>query len=241
MNAIWILTKKEIKSYFDSLIAYILLILFLGFSGFFTWLYGNDIFLVGQASLNVFFSWSFWTLFFFIPGITMRTVAEEMHSGTIEILSTKAISNMQIISAKFLAAWMLVLIALLLTLPYYITVSRLGDVDHGAIIGGYLGLLLNSGTYISIGIFASSISRNQIVAFLLTLFIALFFQLIFDLIARNMTGGMAAFFNFISLNSHFGSISRGVIDFRDIFYFFSMIFSGLLLANFMLSKKSLID
>ena len=241
MKAIWIITNKELKSYFDSLIAYVLLILFLGFSGFFTWLYGNDIFMVGQASLNVFFSWSFWTLFFFIPGITMRTVAEEMHSGTIELLSTKAVSNWQILSGKFLAAWLLVLIALLLTLPYYISVSRLGNVDHGAIIGGYLGLLLISGTYISIGIFASSISRNQIIAFLLTLFIAIFFQLIFDLLSRNMTGGIATFFNYINLNSHFGSISRGVIDFRDIFYFFSMIFTGLLLANFMLSKKSLID
>jgi ABC-2 type transport system permease protein len=241
MKAIWIITTKELKSYFDSLIAYVLLVLFLGFSGFFTWLYGNDIFLIGEASLNVFFSWSFWTLFFFIPGITMRSIAEEMHSGTIEIISTKAVSNFQIITGKFLAAWLLVVIALALTLPYYFTVSRLGNIDHGAVVGGYLGLLLISGTYISIGIFASSISRNQIIAFLLTLFIAIFFQLIFDLLSRNMTGGMAAFFNYISLNAHFGSISRGVIDFRDIFYFLSMIFSGLILANFMLSKKSLID
>nr|MBC8342758.1 ABC transporter permease [Bacteroidota bacterium] len=108
-------------------------------------------------------------------------------------------------------------------------------------IGGCLGLLLIRRTYSSSGIIASSSTMNQIIAILLTLLIAIFFQLIFDLLSRNMTGGIATFFNYINLNSHFGSISRGVIDFRDIFYFFSMIFTGLMLANFMLSKKSLID
>ena len=176
MNAIWIITKREMAGFFDSLIAYVLLILFLGFSGFFTWLFGSDVFTIGQASLIVFFQWSFWTLFFFIPGITMRTLAEEMNSGTIEIITTKSVSNWQIILGKFLSSWLLVIIALVLTLPYYYTVTRLGSVDHGAVLGGYLGLIMISGVYISIGIFASSITKNQIVAFLVTLFIAIFFQ-----------------------------------------------------------------
>ena len=241
MKLIWIITKKELQSYFDSLIAYIMLVLFLGFSGFFTWLFGNDIFMIGHASLDIFFTWSFWTLFFFIPGLTMRSLAEESSSGTIEILSTKAVSHWQIILGKFAGIWLLVLIALLLTLPYYFTVSKLGNIDHGATIGGYIGLFLISGAYIGIGIFASSISRNQIVAFLLSLLIAIFFQLIFDLLSRGMTGPIAILFNYLSLNYPFSSISRGVIDLRDIVYFLSIAACGLLLAKYMLSKKNLIE
>jgi len=239
MKLVWIITKRELQSYFDSLIAYILLVLFLGFSGFFTWLFGNDIFMIGQASLDVFFTWSFWTLFFFIPGLTMRSLAEESSSGTIEILSTKAVTQWQIILGKFIGIWLLVLIALLLTLPYYYTISQLGDMDHGAVLGGYFGLLLISGAYIGIGIFASSISKNQIVAFLLSLLIAIFFQLIFDLLSKNMTGPLSVLLNYMSLNYHFSSMSRGVIDLRDIVFFLSVAGTGLLLAKFMLSKKNL--
>ena len=133
MKAIWIIAKQELKSYFDSLMAYILLILFLGFSGFFTWIYGNDIFFVQQASLRVFFQVAYLTLFFSIPMLTMRSIAEETRSGTIELLLTKPISHEQIVWGKYLATLMLVIIALILTIPYYITVANLGTVDHGAI------------------------------------------------------------------------------------------------------------
>jgi len=241
MNTIFNIAKRELKSYFDSLTGYILLILFLGFSGFFTWLFGNDVFLMGEASLQVFFNWSFWTLFFFIPGITMRSLAEEISSGTIELLSTKSVSPFQIITGKFFAAWLLVIIALVLTFPYYISISTLGKADHGAILGGYLGLILVSGAYISIGIFASSISKNQIIAFLTTLFIGIFFHLIFDLIAKVFTGTTGAVFSFLSIFTHYSSLMRGVIDSRDIMFFISLIFSGLILGNFMLSRKLLID
>ena len=238
MNKIWILTKKELASYFDSLIAYVMIILFLGLSGFFTWLFGNSVFLIGQADLQVFFSISYWTLFFFIPAITMRSLAEETRAGTIELLSTKAVSDWEIVLGKFLACFLLVAIALACTLPYYITVANLGNIDHGATIGGYLGLLLFSAMYISIGIFASSITSNQIVAFLLALFIGIFFHILFDVISSQMTGVLGDIFNYLSARTHFESISRGVVDSRDILYFLSVIFAGLLLSETMLSKRN---
>ena len=241
MDKIWIIAKRELQSFFDSLTAYIMLIAFLGFSGFFTWLYGSDIFLRNQADLQVFFGIAYWTLFFFIPAITMRTLAEENKSGTIELLLTKAISDWQIVSGKFLACLVLILVALALTLPYYITVWKLGPVDHGAVLTGYLGLILMSATYISIGIYTSSITNNQIVAFLLALLIGIFFHIIFDVLASSFTGILGGFFSYLSVSTHYESISRGVIDTKDIIYFCSLIFLGLILSEASLSKRNLAD
>src|ERR1019366_2133485 len=231
MDKIWIIAKRELKSFFDSLTAYIMLVAFLGFSGFFTWLYGSDIFLRNQADLQVFFNIAYWTLFFFIPAITMRTMAEENKSGTIELLLTKSVSDWQIVVGKFLACMVLILIALALTLPYYLTVWKLGPVDHGSVLTGYLGLILMSATYISIGIYTSSVTNNQIVAFLSALLIGIFFHIIFDVIASGSTGTIGAFFSYLSLSTHYDSISRGVIDSKDLVYFFSIIFLGLVLSE----------
>ena len=239
MRPIWIIAKKELQSFFDSLIAYIMIVLFLGFSGFFTWLYGSDIFLVGQANLNGFFGIAFWTLFFFIPAITMRTLAEEKKTGTIELLLTKAVTDRQVILGKFLACLLLVVIALAFTLPYYITIASIGSVDHGAILTGYLGLIFLSAAYISIGLFTSSSTGNQIVAFLLALFIGLFFHLIFDVLAGNFTGFMGQLFTTLSLTSHFDSMSRGVLDSKDIIYFLSIIVIGIFLSELNLAKRNL--
>src|SRR5215207_8417732 len=137
MHTIWIIAKREIASFFDSLIAYVIIVVFLGLSGFFTWLFGNNIFYQGQADLGMFFSIAYWSLFFFIPAITMRMLSEELRSGTFEMLSTKAVSDRQIVAGKFLACFVLVAIILACTLPYYFTVNSLGSVDHGAVIGGY--------------------------------------------------------------------------------------------------------
>ncbi len=238
MSKIWTICKRELSSYFDSLIAYVMIIVFLGLSGFFTWLYGNTVFLIGQADLGVFFGISYWTLFFFIPAITMRSLAEETRSGTIELLSTKAVTDWQIVVGKFLAALILVGIALVCTVPYYITVSTLGDIDHGAIWGGYFGLLLLSAGYISIGIFSSSTTNNQIVSFLMALFIGMFFQILFDILSSSFTGPIGTFFNFMSIRTHFESISRGVFDSRDFIFFLSIIFIGLTLAQTMLSRRN---
>lgn len=241
MNKIWIIAKRELGTFFDSLTAYIMLIAFLGFSGFFTWLYGSDIFLRNQADLQVFFNIAYWTLFFFIPAITMRTMAEENKSGTIELLLTKSVSDWQIVVGKFLACMVLILIALALTLPYYLTVWKLGPVDHGSVLTGYLGLILMSATYISIGIYTSSVTSNQIVAFLSALLIGIFFHIIFDVIASGSTGSIGAFFSYLSLSTHYDSISRGVIDSKDLIYFFSIIFLGLVLSETTLSKRNLAD
>ena len=217
--------------------AYILLVAFLGFSGFFTWISGADIFMVGQASLQSFFGIAYWSLFFFIPGLTMGQLAEENRSGTIELLMTKPITNWQVVIGKFLSTWLLIAIALAFTLPYYITVSTLGPIDHGAVWTGYLGLLLMSGTYISIGLFASSISNNQIVGFLLAMFIGIMFHILFGILAANFTGVLGNVLHYLSLSTHFDSISRGVIDTKDLVYFLSLIGIGLASAEFVLVRR----
>lgn len=237
MRQIWTISKRELQSFFDSLMAYIMLIAFLGFSGFFTWLYGSDIFFIKQASLQAFFGIAYWTLFFFIPALTMRLFAEENKSGTIELLLTRPITDWQVVLGKFTSTLVLILIALLLTLPYYITVSSLGSIDHGAVLSGYLGLILMSAAYISIGVFTSSVSSNQIVSYLLALFIGIFFQIIFSMLSSNFGGFVGELLNFLSVSSHFDSISRGVIDSRDLIFFFSLIFLGLILTEANLTKK----
>jgi ABC-2 type transport system permease protein len=238
MRAVWIIARKELESYFDSLIAYIMLILFLGFSGFFTWLYGSDIFFVGQASLGTFFGVAYWTLFFFTPALTMRLLAEERKTGTIELLLTKAVTDRQVVVGKFLSAVLLVVVALAFTSPYVITLSKIGNIDAGEIICGYAGLVLMSAAYISIGLYASSITSNQIVAFLLALTIGIFFHVIFEVMASSFTGLAAQVFTTLSLSNHFESISRGVVDSRDLVYFASIIFIGLFLAELSLTKRN---
>ncbi len=239
MRTIWILTKKELRGYFDSLIAYVMIVLFLGFSGFFTWLYGSDIFLIGQASLRTFFGIAYWTLFFFIPALTMRSLSEEKRSGAIELLLTKPISDWQLIWGKFLANFLIIVIALALTFPYVITLANIGNLDGGAVFLGYLGLLLMSAAYTGIGIFTSSISQNQIVAFLFALFIGLFFHVIFGVLASASTGWIGSLFNYLDLSVHFESISRGVLDTKDVIYFLSIMFTGLYLSVISLAKRNL--
>jgi len=239
MRQIWVIAKRELKSFFDSLMAYIMLVAFLGFSGFFTWLYGSDIFFVNQASLQAFFGIAYWTLFFFIPALTMRQIAEEKKTGTIELLLTKPVSDWQLVVGKFLSTLMLIIISLLLTIPYYITVAKLGPVDHGVIWSGYLGLVLMSAAYISIGLFASSISNNQIVSFLLALFIGIFFHIIFGILASNFSGFAGNILNYLSLSTHYESISRGVIDTKDLIYFLSIIFLGLVGTESMVAKRNI--
>jgi len=236
-NPVWIIAKKELNSFFDSLTAYILLIAFLGFSGFFTWITGSDIFMRKEADLEVFFSVSKWTLFFFIPAITMKMLAEENKSGTIELLLTKAITARQIILGKFLACLLLIGVALLFTVSYYITVSQIGNIDHGATLCGYLGLLLMSAAYIGIGMFASSITNNQIVAFLLALLIGVFFHFIFDMMSYNSGGFVAQLLSGLSVSRHFDSLAQGVLDTKDILFFASLTITGLLLSELFISKR----
>ncbi|MDP4223556.1 MAG: ABC transporter permease subunit [Bacteroidota bacterium] len=238
MNTIWIITKRELNSFFDSLIAVIMIVLFLGFSGFFTWISGSDIFLVGQASLRSFFGIAYWTLFFFIPALTMRMLAEENKTGTIEMLLTKPVTDRQVILGKYLAVIILIAVALAFTLPYVITVSGIGNLDTGGTICGYLALFLISAAYASIGLFTSSLTSNQIVAFLSALSIGLFFHIIFQIIASGMKGLFGQVVNTLSMTTHFESLSRGVLDSKDLIYFGSIIFLGLFLTEVSLSRRN---
>lgn len=237
MKTIWTLTVRELKTFFDSLMAYLLLVLFLAATGFFTWLFGGDVFMTKQASLDQFFTWAFVFISVLIPAITMKMISEEKRTGTIELLLTKAISDWQVVLGKYLACFMLVLIALLLTLPYYFTVMKLGPVDHGAVLCGYFGLLLLSSALISIGIFASTVTSNQIVAFLLAAAIELIFLLIFYLMSFN-AGFMSGIFDYLSFYTHFEAISRGLLDSRNIIYFISISLTGLIIAESVLAQRN---
>ena len=226
-------------AYFNSLMAYLIYFIFLGICGALTWLIVSNIFVEGRASLDVFFSFgAFWSLFFVIPAITMRSIAEENKAGTIELLTTKAVSDWEIIIGKFLAAFLLVCIALLCTVPYYITISNLGNIDDGAVVGGYLGLLLIAATYIAIGIFASSLTQNQIVAFLIAIVVEVLLQFMFGWIAAGLKGGIGEVLIFLSVNDHYESIRRGVIDSRDLIFFFSLIALALFGTHTMMSKRN---
>ena len=240
MSPTWTIAKRELGAFFDSLIAYLLLVAFLGFSGFFTWLYGSDVFLVGQASLDVFFQVAYWTLFFFIPALTMRMLAEERRSGTIELLLTKAVTDRQVVGGKFWACLILVAVALACTLPYYVTLTLIGDVDHGAVWCGYLALLLMSAAYIGIGLFASSLTGNQIVAFLAALLIGLVFHLLADVVAATSAGFWGDLLSRLSMATHFDAMSRGVLDLRDLVYFLTLAGLGLFAAEMTLARRNVI-
>ncbi len=237
MREAWIIARKELNSFFDSLVAYILLVAFLGFSGFFTWLWGADIFYHKQASLSTFFNVALWSLFFFIPAITMRQFAEERKTGTIELLLTKRLTDRQLVAGKFMACLLLVIIALAFTLPYYISVARLGPIDHGSTITGYLGLILMSGVLIAIGLLASALTNNQIVAFLLALLIGVVFQFILGSIGSGQSGWLGGLLQDLSIPRHFDSMSRGVIDSKDIIYFAGLTIMGLLITEMLISKR----
>ncbi len=197
--------------------------------------------MVKQASLQSFFGVAYWSLFFFIPALTMRMIAEEKSSGTLELMLTKPISDWQLVLGKFLSALLLIGISLALTLPYYITVASIGPLDHGAVWTGYMGLLLMSAAYISIGLFASSITNNQIVAFLLSLLIGIFFHFLFGFLAQYSPGFIGKILSYLSLHSHYQSITRGVVDSKDLIYFLSVIFLGLFAAETTLAKRNIND
>ena len=239
MKQILTISKREIASFFDSMVAYILIIAFLALTGFFTWIGGgNDVFFRKQADMAVFFQTALLTLLLFIPAITMKLLAEEKRSGTLELLLTKNVSNFQVVVGKFLAALTLVLIALLCTGIYYYTISGLGNFDHGASICGYFGLVLLSSAYIAIGLFASSITKNQIVAFLIAIFIGICFLFLFGILSSSTSGFLSELFNTLDLTNHFTSISRGVIDSKDLIYFLSITGIGIFLSEYMISKRN---
>jgi len=210
---------KELRSYFNSAVAYVVIVVFLALLG---WFYASNIFLINMASMREMFEIARWIFLFVIPAITMRLLAEERKSGTIELLATKPVHDSEIVLGKFLAAWSLMGIALLPTLVYYVTLTSIGSLDNGPIIGGYVGLFLMAGVFVSIGLFASSVTDNQIVAFLFGIFLILIF-FILDKVLIFAPEGLASILEYLSTDAHFLSMARGVIDSRDLVYFFSIL------------------
>ena len=198
----------------------------------------ENIFSSGQASLSNLFNVFYWTLFFLIPALTMKSISEERKDGTFELLFSKPIKTWQLIMGKFFAILLQVVICLALTLPYYITIASLGNVDHAVGFCGYLGLILVCGCYISIGMFASSLTPNTIVAFFITFAIEIGFVVLFEFIAELWGSGfMAALFTYLSIGEHFDAIPRGVIDTKDLIYFISVIIIFLALARHYICKN----
>ena len=221
MKNILAIYKKEFASYFNSPIAYIYITAFLVFSG---WIFFRGFFLIGQANMRGFFSLLPWIFLFFIPAITMRLWAEEKKIGTMEILMTLPVTDTEVVLGKFLAAFIFFSITILLTLTIPLTLFYLGKPDIGPIIGGYLGALLMGAAYLSIGLFVSSLTENQIVAFILGIFLCFILFIIGeDIVLMALPSSIASIFSFLGLGYHFKSIGRGIIDTRDIIYYLAVI------------------
>lgn len=222
MKTVLIIAKKEFRTYFVSPIAYIYLITFLGVTH---WLFLKNFFIMGIANLRGFFVLMPWIFLFFIPAVAMGKWSEERKQGTIEWLLTMPVTERQVIVAKFLAGLSLVAAALFLTFPLIILVAGLGNIDWGPIIGGYLGLLFLGGSYLAIGLCISSLTDNQIIAFILGVVVSFGLFIIGEPIVTNgLSPLLMGFFQFLGLGSHFESIGRGVIDSRDLLYYLSLIF-----------------
>lgn len=234
--------KKEFNAFFTSPVAYLVIGVFLVVNGLFLWVFKDNfnILNAGFADLNSFFYLIPWLFLFLIPAITMKSFAEELNSGTIEILKTNPLTNWQIVLGKFFASLLLVFVALLPTLTYVYTIYKLGNpegnLDTGSIIGSYVGTLLLSASYTSIGLFTSTLSKNQIVAFVLGVFICFFLWYGFDAIA-NILSGNSYVIQLFGINEHFKSISRGVIDTRDVIYFISITIFFLFITKTQLSNE----
>ncbi len=228
--------KKELNSFFGSPIAYLVIGVFLLINGLFLWVFKDNfnILNAGYADLNAFFYIAPWLFLFLIPAITMKSFADELNVGTIEILKTKPITNWQIITGKFFAALLLVVMALLPTLTYVYTIYDLGipegNIDSGSLLGSYFGLLFLASAYTSVGLFTSVLSKNQIVAFIIAVALSFFMFYGFDAIAKLLTSSNFYIRQF-GFNEHFKSMSRGVIDTRDIIYFASVTFLFLFITE----------
>lgn len=235
---------REIKSFFGSPIGYLVIAIFLILNGLFLWIFDGEYNILnsGFADLSPFFTISPWILIFLIPAVTMRSFSDEMKQGTLELLLTKPLSIWQIVNGKFFGAVLLIVIAIIPTFIYVYVISSLGmpegNIDLGSTIGSYFGLLFLISGYSAIGIFTSTLSDNQIVAFLLAVFLCFFFYFGFDGIATYLPS-IENFISNLGMNSHFKSMSRGVIDTRDLLYFVSITILFLSLTVFKLKSLKL--
>lgn len=239
MNIVKALFRRELQSYFATPVAYVFIVIFLVLMGTFTFYIGG-FYERGQADLRAFFNFHPWLYLFLVPAIAMRLWAEERKTGSIEMLMTWPITPWQAVLGKFLAAWAFTAIALALTFPIWLTVNYLGDPDNGVIVAGYIGSLLMAGGFLSIGACLSALTRNQVIAFVLSVvacfgFLLSGFPLVLDLFSgwapQVLVDGIAS----LSFLTHFSNISRGVIDFRDLVYF------GLLIGAFLYANTIILQ
>ncbi|MCF8225387.1 MAG: gliding motility-associated ABC transporter permease subunit GldF [Bacteroidales bacterium] len=226
----WYIFIREINGFFSSLTGYIVMVVFLLMTSLFMWVFPGqmNVLETGYATLESLFAIAPWAFLFLVPAITMRMIAEEKRLGTLELLNTRPVTDLQIILAKFLASWTLVLMSLLPTLVFFWSVYRMGsppgNIDTGGTWGSYIGLFFLGGIYAAIGIFASSLTDNQIAAFILAVFLSLIMYLGFDLLGSLAGSGKMSFLiSRIGIDHHYNSISRGVLDSRDLLYFLGVI------------------
>lgn len=218
---------REIKSFFGSPIGYLVIAIFLLLNGLFLWVFDGEYNILnsGFADMNPFFTISPWIFIFLIPAVTMRSFSDEKKQGTLELLLTKPLSLWQIVNGKFLGAMLLIVIAIIPTFIYVYVISSLGmpegNIDMGSTLGSYFGLLFLIGAYTAIGIFTSTLSENQIVAFILSVFLCFIFYFGFNGLSSYLPNA-ENFISSLGMDSHFKSMSRGVIDTRDILYFVSV-------------------
>lgn len=234
------LIKKELEGYFGSPVAYVFMVIFLLLCGFFTFSVGR-FYELGQADLRAFFEWHPWIFLFLVPAVAMRLWSDERRTGTIELVLTLPITLTEIILGKFLAAWIFLGFTLLLTFPLVLTVMYLGEPDLGAVFCAYFGSFLMAGAYLSVGSMTSSLTRNQVISFILSVVICLFFLLAgWPPVTDFLSGWAPVWFvdvvSGFSFMPHFASTERGVLDLRDLMYFFSVIFfmlfsNGVILQN----------
>ncbi|MBO7277266.1 MAG: gliding motility-associated ABC transporter permease subunit GldF [Bacteroidales bacterium] len=239
------LLKKELNSFLSSLIGYMAIIVFLVFNGLFLWIIEGEfnVFSYGLAGIDGLFLLAPWIFLFLIPAITMKMFAEEKKNGTIELLLTKPLSDISIIISKFFAGLILVVVSILPTLVYVIAVYQLGlpkgNLDLGGIMGSYLGLLFLGAIFVAIGIFCSSITENQIIAFILSVVMCGFMYIGFEFLSQiPLISNIDLLIKSLGINHHYSSISRGVIDTRDVIYYLSAIGFFILLTKLSLESRN---
>jgi ABC-2 type transport system permease protein len=240
-HAIRTIAKRELVAYFTSPVAYVFLVIFLLLTGFLTFTAGA-FFERGEAGLGAFFGWHPWVYLVLVPAIGMRLWAEERRAGTLELLLTLPVAAWQAILGKFLASWAFLGIALALTFPVVITVNVLGEPDNGQIFAGYLGSLFLAGAYLAITCMTSAMTRNQVIAFILSVVMCLFlilagFSPVTDLMARWASPALVDTVAAFSVVAHFDGFQKGVIDSRDLFYFLSVIGFSLFATSVVLRNR----
>lgn len=235
---------REIRGFFSSLTGYVVMVVFLLLTSLFMWVFSGQMNILenGYASLDTLFSLAPWVFLFLVPAISMRMFAEEKHSGTLELLFTRPVREFEIVLAKFAATWTLVILSIIPTLLFFISVyilgSPKGNLDIGGTWGSYIGLIFLGGIYASIGVFSSSLTENQIVAFILAVLFCFLFYLGFSFISSLASSGeWVSIIEKFGIDFHYQSVSRGVIDSRDIIYFLSVIFLFLFLTKISLQSR----